>query len=143
MNERSRCGRKASVVAARLSLAVLIVLLAAGTAQAAGRLNGDYLHVIDDSLKTKHTPWARPYAKGKIKALFVVHKEFASREVVELAQRLGMEWEAVLLIGVGGIGQAGTASKRIEGCQPDEKAAELRHKLEKDYDVIFLGLPWY
>ncbi len=45
---------------------------------------------------TPHVKWAKPYAKGKVKVLFLLHFVNA-REIVELAQRMDIDFDAPLI----------------------------------------------
>ena len=46
---------------------------------------------LNGEARTPHVAWANPCAGGRLRALFIVPKN-RSREVIELAQRLAMEW---------------------------------------------------
>ncbi|MBM81135.1 MAG: hypothetical protein CMJ78_11155 [Planctomycetaceae bacterium] len=50
---------------------------------------------IPGTLKTSHTPWARPLHGGKLKGLFICPYN-NSREVVELAQRLDVDYTVIM-----------------------------------------------
>lgn len=49
-----------------------------------------------NEVETKHPIWAKPYAGGKIKALFVPGIRFG-REIIELVQRMDIEYETVTI----------------------------------------------
>lgn len=91
-----------------------------------------------------HIPWAKPYAGGIIKAL-VIAPRGAQRETIELAQRLGMDYEYVLALSpmeLGWTAKSG-AYAPADGISNDEMLLELRGKLRKEYDVIIVGhLSW-
>src|SRR3972149_6726402 len=63
------------------------------------------------TLVTPHKPWARPYARGTIRALFVVYtgpydaswSDLGTRlrEVIELRQRFDLQADAILICGKG------------------------------------------
>ncbi len=61
----------------------------------AGRHDGAYLNKVTTKLETAHTKWAKPYARGRLKVLFVIPRTVAPREIVELWQRFDIEFEAV------------------------------------------------
>jgi len=61
---------------------------------AAGQGEPGPLETLSHDITTPHTPWARPYAGGAVKAL-VVAPVGTLREVVELAQRLELKYDVV------------------------------------------------
>jgi hypothetical protein len=89
------------------------------------RFTGDFV--------TPHVRWARPYAGGSIRVLGILNA-FTARELLELAERLDMEHEAVILPSPHGA---------MPGHSPNytEKDANnlMAELLKKDYDVILLG----
>ncbi|NPV47487.1 MAG: hypothetical protein HPY69_11040 [Armatimonadetes bacterium] len=118
-----------------------LVLMAglAGLTAAWGRHTGEYLNDVSTSLRTPHTDWAAPYAAGALKALFITPGTLAPREIVELWQRMPLEFEAVLTEHAGSFAATDIYAAQVEGTTPDEKAAELRRKLQQAYDVIVLA----
>ncbi|HOJ39009.1 MAG TPA: hypothetical protein PK644_00910, partial [bacterium] len=105
---------------------------------AAARHNGDYLHVITTSYVTPHLVWGKPLSTGKIKCLFIVGRQGA-REVVELWQRMDLDYEAVTVFHSGLLAMEDMYEGQVEGTTAYEKKKELLTKLEKDYDVFILG----
>ncbi len=103
-----------------------------------GKHDGSYLHDVTMNFKTNSLPWCLEPAGGKPKALFIVPR-VAGREVVELAQRMGLEFEAVTTAHSGALAYDDIYDAAVTGTSPYEKAQELLRKLEKDYDVIVLG----
>ncbi|MBN1676152.1 MAG: beta-galactosidase trimerization domain-containing protein [Kiritimatiellae bacterium] len=84
---------------------------------------------------TEHVPWAKPYYKGKVNALFLVHGHNA-REVVELAQRMDLDFEAPL-IDFGDPAYVGDVYGKI---RPAILNDMLKKALSKDgYDVIVIS----
>ena len=123
---------------AGLALA-LFVLAARPTPAAAARHDGKYLHQVSTELATPCVPFAKPYARGKVRALFLVPRTFCAREVVELWQRLDLEFEAVTFYHSREPGGADVWENSVRGGTPEEKLAELRGKLAKPYDAIVLA----
>lgn len=134
-----------------LTLAALSAAFAA-TAHGAGAINhwvvplfsewrfdGAYLKDIrPERFKTPHLPFARPLAGGPLKILFIVPKSGA-RDVVELWQRMDMEFEAVAIAGAEELCDGYPFTTAVIGESPDEKAVELDQKLSRAYDVICLA----
>jgi hypothetical protein len=84
---------------------------------------------------TPHVAWAKPYAKGKLKALILMHAD-NSREVAELAQRFDLEFDAPL-IDFGTPSYVGDAYGKIN---PDILNDLLKKYLKKSgYDVIVVS----
>jgi len=106
------------------------------------RIPGDYLNKIPHNLVTPHREFARPYAGGAVRALFIVPQRGAAREVVELFQRLSLDYDAVTTVD----------SKMFAPTEKDygglrfhqggwfgEKEAELRAKLAQEPQVTVIG----
>lgn len=110
-----------------------------GLTSAWARQSGEYLRDVSTALSTAHTDWAAPYAGGKLKALFITPQTLAPREIVELWQRMPLEFEAVLTQHSGSFAATDIYAAQVEGTSPNEKAAELRQKLQQVYDVIVLA----
>ena len=124
----------------RRALTVVVALLIAVSAQAVDdRHPGDYVLNIDTSYATPHTTWASPYAQGTLKALFIIPQRDAAREVVELYQRMDLDFEAFVVPDSESIGSDDRYSENVQGLSTDEQLASLRVKLQGDYDVIVLG----
>lgn len=102
----------------------------------AGNLDGDYLHKVTMNYVTPHQKWADPLAAGKIKALFITPRKLASREVVELAQRLSLDYEVVVTHSWTQLASSDKYSAEIQGTSPKEKEEEILRKLRGQYDVI-------
>jgi len=100
--------------------------------------------VLTDEILTPHVKWAKPYHKGRIKALVPVSYP-VGREVIELAQRLDMDFATV------SFENSASAMHYVPGffharggdqvwVAPREN---LREQLEKDYDCLIVGgLKW-
>lgn len=105
----------------------------------AARLDGTYLHEVTTDLVTPHYSLAKPLAGGPIKALFITPGNVAAREVVELAQRLSLDFEVVTTYSPVLLASSNKYSAEILGTSPKEKEAELLKKLRTRYDVIIFG----
>ncbi|MFA7373749.1 MAG: hypothetical protein WC074_09380, partial [bacterium] len=57
---------------------------------------------VTEEVVTPHIPWAKPLKGKKVKALFIVPR-WGSREVVELSQRMSLQYDVVMLAGLGKI----------------------------------------
>ncbi|MCM8770161.1 MAG: beta-galactosidase, partial [Candidatus Omnitrophica bacterium] len=105
---------------------------------AAGKHQGDYLHSVTTKYLTPHLDWAKPLAAGKIKCLFVVCRQGA-REVVELWQRLDLDFQAVTVFHSGLLAMEDMYEGQVEGTTGYEKKNELLTKLNGDYNVFVFG----
>ncbi len=95
-------------------------------------------HSVSTEFETPHTPWAKPYAGGKLRALFFLNMQYCGtipREVVELKQRFGLEAEMVFWARI-----IDTTKEHWHGDAAGE--ARMRRLLEKPWDCyVFFGLP--
>ena len=91
---------------------------------------------------TPHIAWARPYAAGPVKALFLIHRQ-NQREVIELAQRLQLDYTVFCAEDPGKFGETGEGVdagwRLVQGNSAEELAAQLRTDLQADYDVFIVG----
>lgn len=91
---------------------------------------------------TPHITWAKPYAKGPVKALFITHRD-AMREVVELAQRMSLDYKVFVGETPNKFGETGIGVdmywRLIRGNSAEELTTRLRDNLKSDYDVIVIG----
>jgi len=115
------------------------LMAAAGVGEA--RHKGDYLNEVTTGLRTAHVNWAKPYAKGPLKVLFVVPRTVAPREVVELWQRFDVEYEAFTIAHSGllsfeSIPAAAHYDLAVEGTSIEEKTREILSKLNGHYDAF-------
>ena len=86
-------------------------------------------------LTTPHVPWARPYARGKTRAL-VLCSYFQGREVPELAQRADLD----LVTGTVDTGGSDNWTPWwLHGGNVAFTQARVTELLQGDYDVIVLG----
>ncbi len=89
-----------------------------------------------EEIVTPHVEWAKPYAKGPVKAL-IINDLLVGRETVELAERLEMDYVAPTIT----TGYAISATRGMFGVQMtvDQVMDNVRTCLQKDYDVILIG----
>ncbi|MBM3472901.1 MAG: hypothetical protein FJX75_06505 [Armatimonadetes bacterium] len=125
--------------ATRLALSVALVALGAGVAQA--RHDAAYLRDVTTKLETPHLTWAKPYARGPLRVLFVTARTVAPREIVELWQRADIEFTVFTMAHSGLMSfesDAGAApyDLAVEGTSIEEKTEELLGKLEREYDAF-------
>jgi len=125
-------------------VAVLLALSMNAVPLQAGRHDGDYLNKVTTKLVTPHTKWAKPYSRGKLKVLFVVPRTVAPREIVELWQRLDMDFDAVPIAHSGLFSfesDAGAAmyDLKVEGTSIEEKTQQLLTALDKRYDAFVMA----
>ncbi|MBI3922075.1 MAG: beta-galactosidase [Armatimonadetes bacterium] len=118
---------------------VITLLVAVVTRPLFARHEGEYLHQVSTELTTPCVPFAKPYARGKVKVLFLTPRTFCAREIVELWQRFDMDFEAVTFYHSRELGGTDVWENSVLGGTPEEKLKELRTKLEKEYDCIVLG----
>jgi len=99
---------------------------------------------------TPHIAWANPHARGPIRTLFIVQR-FRMREVVEIAQRLELDYTVYAVNREKGGGRffyneeanTSTWGNVIKGSSRDEETARLRRALKTRYDLFVLGsLDW-
>ncbi|MDP6355700.1 MAG: hypothetical protein QF473_11385, partial [Planctomycetota bacterium] len=94
-----------------------------------------------EDVVTPHIPWAKPYARGPVRALFITHRN-AMREVIEIAQRLSMDYK---VFAAETDKQLGLADQdkwwklTMKGTTTTELAERLRNNLKGDYDVIVIA----
>ena len=126
-------------------LALLSVCLGASRAAAAEQQRPFYdpgFFEPGESVVTPHIAWAKPYYRGAPKVLFLTHRN-AMREVIELAQRLGMDYRVFACESPSEFGETGqgvdASWKLIRGNSAEELAGRLRGDLQRDYDVIVVG----
>ncbi len=123
----------------RLLFVIIVSLLPSAVFSA--RHNGDYLNKVTTKLQTPHIQWAKPYARGKLKVLFVVPRTVAPREIVELWQRFDVEFETFTIAHSGllsfeSVAGAAPYDLAVEGTSIEEKTDEIVSKLNRDYDAF-------
>jgi len=98
-------------------------------------------------VETPHIKWAKPRAQGRLRVLFLGEQN-KMREVVELAQRLDMDYE---FWGAGGrnaddLFRCGIRVGWFKGDAPGDKLKRLKRILRDgaDYDLIVMGeIQWH
>lgn len=101
---------------------------------------------LSEEFVTPHVPWFTPYAKGKVKALFITHWGMA-RPVIELAERCSVDY-TVPALGKPGpeLFFTGSLPPLDSAFSEDDKAylsgfeKELTEK--HDYEVVVVNYPW-
>lgn len=126
----------------KLVVAGVLALLAglvAFTPAAGYKMEPEFL-TLDEKTVTPHIPWGKDYAGGKVKALFIVPRNLA-REVIELAERLDLDYQYVLLMDSKEMGWTAKSGPYApaEGLSNDQVSRQLTAKLKGDYDVIITG----
>ena len=99
---------------------------------------------LPGTYKTYHVPWAKPLNGDALKALFIV-PYINSREVVEVAQRIELDYTVIMNTGPGGWADGfaeGDNATPLQGVAAEEtldRLARERLSLDKQYDVIVIG----
>ena len=114
----------------------MLAALAAGSVHA--KLDGRQLHGLSADYVTPHLIWASSPTPVLPRVLFIVPRSGA-REVIELHQRLAMNWSAYLCYDHTCIAKSDMYDAPYEGTSLLEKQQELMARLEDDYDLIVLG----
>ncbi|MGA2617967.1 MAG: beta-galactosidase [Thermoguttaceae bacterium] len=98
-------------------------------------------HKLSLEVASPHVPWAKPYARGPLKALILTDCG-RQREIVELMERFDLEVETEKLFydtEGGYFNEVGERSART----PQQAQARLKKKLHEPLDVIMIaGLHW-
>ena len=121
-----------------LSVLLLALVLAHAACLGAEKVRSDHVWTVRTETATPHVPWGRPLQGGPIRTLFIVPYE-AGRECVELAQRLEMDVEAWVTYGPESIEVTSSYFRRLAGGTTEERLADLRAKLEREYDLIVVA----
>lgn len=122
-------------------LALLLAAVSLASAAPQRPLYDDRFFVPVEEVVTPHIAWAKPYATPP-KVLFITYRE-GMREVIELAERLEMDYKVFACQNAGKFGETGIgvdASWRlIRGNSAEEMTATLMDLLKTKYDVIVCG----
>ena len=124
-------------------LALLVGLLTAGQLGAAERTRYDQtFYEPSAEVLTPHIAWQVPMDGGRLRVLFLTHRN-AMREVIELAQRLDLDFrvfacESPTKFGETGLG-VDASWRLVRGNSAEELAERLRRDLAETYEVIVLG----
>ena len=124
-----------------------MLLMAAATAAADPPLKQiEIYNSLASEVETPHTKWAKPYAGGTVRALFIIElnpnvNALPLRHVVELMQRFDVEGDAVLAMPSKGdtyaIAYAGDSGV-YGGATGERRLARL---IEKPYDCYVISSP--
>ena len=126
----------------------MALALAAVTAQAVppyGDPNQPY-DKLPGTWETWHVKWLKPLPEGRRNVLFIVAFS-QSREVVELAQRLDLDYTVIMNAGraawaIGGGGGGGSEPTTLMGTEAEavlDQVATRRLNLAHQYDAIVIG----
>ena len=120
-------------------LAVALTLLLV-TPLFAYRMEPDFFQITEEYV-SPHIAWAKPYAGGKVRALFIVPR-YSVREVIELAERMDLDYQVVECLSQDDLGWTSDSGPYApaDGASYEETAADLGRKLQGDYDVIVAGM---
>ncbi len=133
-------GRTSLMTSLGPPVVLLILFLVHGAPAQAYPMREPFYRLTEDYV-SPHIAWAKPYIGGPVKVLFIVPRGTA-REVIELAERLSMDYTVVMTLSDKELGWTSKSSHyaTAEGISYDEMARETRDKLKGDYDVIVTGL---
>jgi len=99
---------------------------------------------LPGTLETYHIKWAKPLSGGKLKVLFII-PYYNSREVVELSQRLDLEYTVIMNAGKAVWSEGyyeGANATPLHGPEASyilDKLSRERLDLAKKYDAIVIG----
>ena len=125
------------------SLSFLLVMacaLSCDPAAAADKIMPDLFFKITQNLVTPHIEWAKPYYRGKLRALVLAPRDI-HRETVELMERLEIDCTPVLLRSETEIYLDGW-DWGLENEPRAKKAAvlsEINAALDRDYDLLIMA----
>jgi beta-galactosidase len=121
----------------RYLAAGIALWLCAATASAASVEYGPKYYRPTEEFVTPHVRWAKPDARGPVKALFIVWRA-GMREIVELSQRMELQYE-VLAVADNKTFCETKKSYNPSFRDPETMTADTEKKLAGEYDVIVLG----
>ena len=125
-----------------LALCGLLMALAVAPALA-NTPEPDFYRLTEDYV-SPHIAWAKPLAGGPVKVLFIVPRG-AAREVIEVAERLEMDYTVVMTLSDTELGWTSASSgyALADGISYEDMVRETEEALKGDYDVIVTGrLKW-
>ncbi len=117
----------------------LVALLGMSTLAANTRMDGEFLHEVTSEFATPHQEWAATFQEGTIKALFITPRRFGAREVVELAQRIDLDYETIVAANFSNLSVDSVYEAGVLGTSAFEKNTEVLKKVRDSYDVIVLA----
>lgn len=83
-------------------------------------------------------PGAGPLVGGSVKALVIVNR-YDHRQTVELAQRLRLDYETVMLTDYKQQVLADSNSHRVDADDPQQLLGEMRKTLARRHNVMIIG----
>lgn len=123
-----------------LSLTLVLNLMIGGAnLSVAGRLDGESLHQVTREFVTPHLDWGHSLVGGPIRVLFIANRFAGARAAVELAQRLDLNFEAVVTADISNFVVDNIYEASVEGTSKYEKTEELLEKLSGKFDVIVIA----
>ena len=122
----------------RMLVLLMAFLIGGGAMKVDGKEDGSFLRDITTEYRTPHLEWAPELSGGRLNALFIVPRK-GGREVVEVCQRMGLEFQAVTTFNAGALAQEDMYESSVEGTTKFEKETELLTKLDRAYDLVVLG----
>ena len=87
---------------------------------------------------TPHVRWAKPLAGGKLKALLLIGVS-AGREVIELAQRVDLDFETVTTSPNPKHAKYASLALKRRGYSQNRIRSRIEQQLKRPYDVIVIG----
>lgn len=95
---------------------------------------------LSEAIVTPHIKWAKPYYKGKVKA-FILPAFSNQREVVELAQRMDLEFSSSMAENY--LAEFGIQTPYTNDIGVPTILQDIDKKLQDNYDVIVIaGIKW-
>jgi len=135
--------RKVCVTKSFVAITVMVIGVAASSSSAEYKTTFDYMLTVHRDWVTPHIPWAKPYAHGKPHVLYICGPVGAPREIVELSERLDIDFDVV--IGASGheLAVRDAASDPytafVTPMRPLGRRTAVAENLEKPWDVIVFG----
>ena len=121
----------------RTTCACLLLLACIAVPSAADQDYGPQYFEPTEKVVSPHIPWAKPYARGPLKVLFITYRH-GMREVVELAERIEMDYDVFAFDGPS-IFTDPKPRIYIRGAAAQDAEKRLARKLAKDHDLIVIG----
>ena len=98
---------------------------------------GESFHTVTDAVVSPHIAWAKPLPGGPIRAL-CLGPRLSVREVVELSQRLHLDYAAVILHDSRTLGHPENRLT-VEHTTTGEVHEQLLHALRQDWELLVIG----
>ncbi|MCF6174898.1 MAG: beta-galactosidase [Victivallaceae bacterium] len=117
-----------------LLMGIIVMTAITGLAKA----EGTYLRDLTMDYKTSHLDWAGSPVGGAIKTLFIVSRS-GSREVIEVAQRMKLDFKAVTVFSANKFTLESIYENSVAGTTFSEKKQELLEKLKLRYQLFVMG----